>query len=507
MRLLTQIQFYQDSWLKLVDAIASLIDRNSDFVFDALDGKVNVTHVNGLKSPGANINYRAEPVAFFFVLFGIAIEALVTRGRSDSSSPESQTLSILAALKKILRPSVSGSAIFRDVVFSETIELFDRLALTEGLGVQTVVVDIARNLCLMHPTANDEEQTGDHLSEDIEQLFQLTRIIVLVLASLLPNLAERNSSSRSVLADDAVYLIQGSLEALVDASGIFPSIIKTDLHACILHIFATILGTGACQALVVPQALPIFKRFIQTLVPPRPSSTITKQLLGCLRRFLSILNHAQRRESEASLPCAKNTLLASTILLTTSSRALPPNDLLVIETLDSMLDCLQDVGLAKVAANCLRSLLLTSSKSSTDEAVARYLFPRLVTFVSDNSQGDPENVRSLVAHTLVSLATTFATDFSQMAAVSSIIIPMLLYRASADPNAIYHETAAHLLKLAGADQVAFRSVVAKMAPGQRTFMETVIREGGLAGSKHAGEEEKGELGEPTIALKFNFGSR
>lgn len=489
-----------------MDAIASLIDQDSEFVFNALDGKVSLTHVNGLKSPGANINYRAEPVAFFFVLFGIAVEALVTRGGNDSASPEAQTLSILSALKKILRPSVSGNAIFRDVVFSETIELFDRLALTEGLSVQTIVVDIARNLCLMHPTASDEQEAGDHLSEDIEQLFQLTRIIVLVLASLLPNLAERSSASRLLLTEDAVHLVQGSLEALVDASGIFPSIIKTDLHACILHIFATILGTGPCQALVVPQALPIFKRFIVTLVPSKPSSTATKQLLGCLRQFLSILRHAQRRESEASLPCAKNTLLASTILLTTSSRALPPNDPLIIQGLDSMLDCLQDVGLAKVAANCLRSLLLVAPKSPTDEAVSRYLFPRLVIFVSDQSQGDPENVRSLVAHTLISFATSLAADFTRIMAVSSVLIPMMLTRASAKGQLVYKETATRLLELAGVEQTAFRSVVVKMTPEQRTFMENVIREGGLGGRKDEGQDEREEI-EPSIALKFNFGSK
>ena len=476
-------------------------------MFDALDGKVNTTHVNGLKSPGSHINYRAEPVAFFFVLFGIAIEALVTRPGSDSRNPEAQTLSILSALKRILRPSISGTAIFQDIVFSETIELFDRLALTEGLGVQTIVVDIARNLCLMHPTANGEDQNSDHLSEDIEKLFELTRIIVLVLANLLPNLAERSSTSWPPIAEDAIFMIRASLEALVDVAGIFPSIIKTDLHACILHIFATILGTGACQALVVPQALPILKRFIQTVTPARPSSTATSQLLGCLRRFLSILSHAQRRESEFALPCAKSTLLASTILLTTSSRALPPSDPLIVQALGSMLDCLQDVGLAKVAAGCLRSLLLTTPKSSTDEAVARHLFPRLASFVGVTSQDDPENVRSLVSHTLVSYAATFATDFPRMTAASSMVVPMLLMRASADGEAGYKEVAARLLELAGADQIAFRSVVSKMNAGQRSFMESVIREGSLVGRKDLRSAENGDTGEPTIALKFNFGAK
>jgi hypothetical protein len=34
---------------------------------------------------------------------------------------------------------------------------------------------------------------GENLSEDIDQLFELTRIIVLVIAGLLPNLTEANA--------------------------------------------------------------------------------------------------------------------------------------------------------------------------------------------------------------------------------------------------------------------------------------------------------------------------
>jgi hypothetical protein len=147
-------QFYQSSWLKLVEAIASLIDQDSSFVFDALDGKTDLPETNGRDhdpKPGG-IPYRNEPVAFFFVLFGLAFEALVTRS-NDSGLSRNQNLEILTALKKILRPSVSGLAIYQEVVFSETMDMFDRLVLTESLNVQSVVVEIARNLCLEHPSA------------------------------------------------------------------------------------------------------------------------------------------------------------------------------------------------------------------------------------------------------------------------------------------------------------------------------------------------------------------
>ncbi|CRJ98312.1 hypothetical protein BN1723_008676 [Verticillium longisporum] len=176
---------YQESWLKLVDAIASLIEQDSEFVFDALDGKeVDGLATNG-SGKGPDINYRDEPVAFFFVLFGIAFEALATRpGQTDSLATQEQNLAILRALKKILHPRVSGHAIYRDAIFSETMDLLDRLVLTEGLDVQGVIVEIARALCVSHPSARKKNAADDgNLSDDIEQLFELTRIIVLVLSA------------------------------------------------------------------------------------------------------------------------------------------------------------------------------------------------------------------------------------------------------------------------------------------------------------------------------------
>jgi hypothetical protein len=342
----TLLRFYQESWLKLVDAIASLIEQDSEFVFDALDGKeVDAPSTNG-HSKGNDINYRDEPVAFFFVLFGIAFEALVARPGSDALASKEQTLEILQALKKILHPSVSGHAIYREAIFSETMDLLDRLVLTEGLVVQGVIVQIARSLCIAHPSATkpEDSETGD-LSEDIEQLFELTRIIVLVLAGLLPNLTEAKQPARHQLTDEAVSLIRVSLNALVDAAEVFPAIIKTDLHACIIHIFATILGTTSCQAVVVPQSLPILKRFITSSSTPgknKNQKADLSQIQGCLKRFLSIYLNAQKRESEASLPCVKNALLACTVLLTSGTNSMSASEPLVIRFLDEAVDCLSD---------------------------------------------------------------------------------------------------------------------------------------------------------------------
>lgn len=366
----TQLKFYQDSWLKLVDAIASLIGQDSEFVFDALDGKeVSGPNVNG-GSKGPDINYRDEPVAFFFVLFGIAFEALATKpGQSESLATQEQTLAILSALKKILHPSVSGQAIYREAIFSETMDLLDRLVLTEALDVQGVIVEIARNLCLSHPAARKQDESDNNeLSEDIEQLFELTRIIVLVLSGLLPNLSESPQPIRHQMTEEAVLLIKTSLNALVDAAEVFPAIIKTDLYACIIHIFATILATPSCQDVIVPQSLPTLKRFITSMSHSRLASEeydsqTDVQLLGCVRRFLSIYLHAQKREAPTSLTCVKNCLLALTILFTGSKNQLPASEPLVARFLEELLDCLTD----RMVCNAPPTLLFPPCSSSLSQ--------------------------------------------------------------------------------------------------------------------------------------------
>ncbi|RCI09921.1 hypothetical protein L249_8394 [Ophiocordyceps polyrhachis-furcata BCC 54312] len=495
----TLLRFYEESWLKLVNAIASLIEQDSEFVFDALDGKETTPNGSG-KSPA--INYRDEPVAFFFVLFGLAFEALAIRpGQSGSLETQEQTLDILEALKRILHPSVSGHAIYRPDVFAEAMDLLDRLVLTDGLNVQAVIVDIARGLCVTHPSARRQASAEGDLSEDIDQLFELTRIIVLVLSGLLPNLSEGNQPVRHQMNEEAIALVRSSLDALVDAAEVFPSIIKTDLYACITHIFATILVTPACQELIVPQSLATLKRFVAGMSRGTETSDAV-QLQACLRRFLSIYLHAQRREEPTSLACVKNCLLATTILLTSGRNMLSVSDPFVSRYLDELLDCLTDRMTAKIAANCIRSLLLQSKPTGADLSIARYLFPRLVSLVADAEAEDPERARPLLGHTLCLYAGSLQGD--RRTAAMSVVIPMLMARATGQGEEAYGETSARLLELAAVDQATFRAIVGGMSSSQRTLLEEVIRKGQQATSG-ADKDVGGESQQPSITLKMDFG--
>ena len=499
-----RLQFYQNSWLNLVEAISALVDKDSEAVFEALDGKNAQPQQNGTNSlsSGKDMSFREEPVAFFFILFGLAFEALVTQARDNPN----QALAILRALKKILTPAVSGNAIYEGTVFDETTDTLDRLAMTSTSGTQAVLVQIARNLSLDHASAKGRQDRDDKLSDDIEQLFELTRIIILVMTGMIPTLDDPPGHAMRPLSEEGVTLIQMCFQALVDVAEVFPSIIRADLHACIFHCYCTILATGTCQVEVVPRVMPIFRSFLQDMAKRSMDGVSGRLVRGCLSRMLAILSYAQRRESNSSIICAKNTLLSMTIVLTTCGNVIPTKDELVVKAVEEFLDCLQDVGLAKIAASCVRSLLLTSPKSSCDEFVSRALWPRILELVNNPSADDPEYVKTPLIQALT--ATVPILRGPGRSAAMSILVPSLLLRATqALPNGskenLRKESASRLLELVAVDAAAFRAAVSGLNEAQRSTLETLLRAAGVGAKKKEETDEEADA-RPAIALRMDF---
>lgn len=159
-----------------------------------------------------------------------------------------------------------------------------------------------------------------------------------------------------------------------------------------------------------------------------------------------------------------------------------------------------------MAANCIRSLLLTPSPTPADHSIARYLFPRLITFVTDTDPEDPAGARAIVSHTLTqyvaSLATTQRPEKAKkLAAGMGLVVAALLARARGEGENSYADTKRNLLALAGADQGVFRALVAGLSGEQREFLGEVIRWG-----EGRAEVESGGGGAPAIQLKMDFGT-
>ncbi|KAF3173782.1 hypothetical protein TWF106_000389 [Orbilia oligospora] len=508
------LKFYQDSWLDLVDAIASLIEQDSEFVFDALDGKSASAPQGHIDKHG--INYRDEPVAFFFVLFGIAFEALVGRpGGSEILATKEQILEVLQALKKILHPAVSGHAIYQEAIFTETIDLLDRLVLTEGLAIQLAVVEIARGLCISHPSARQNSNAkGESLSDDINQMFELTRLVTLVIANQLPNLNDHSKTVRGPLSDEAVNVIRASLDALVDTAEVFPAVIRMDLYACILHIFSTVFATGACQIAVVPKALPIFKRFIQlitrkssvasTTTPEDP--TLVIQLRVALSQLTHVAETASRRDTEATMICVRNCLLAFVILIHSGVNMIPANDELLTRVCDAFVDGLRDTITVKTAISCCRSVLMYQPKNGSDMELVKILLPRLLSYVGSDAK-EVEGSKNAVMVVINGFVNTL--DEGQKQTLLPLLIQTLLRRlalgSKRDPDnidALQRDTAARLMELISMNQLLFKEILLRLNQEQKQLLEDTLRAGVRAGQE--GHRDTEAHAAPKIALKMNF---
>ena len=128
-------------------AVATLIEMESEVIFSALDSNVSEAQSDGMNQP----NYRGEPVAFFFIIYGLCFQTLLNMINRDDTESKRIIPVVLDGLKKFLRPSISGNAIYKGFVFAETTDLLDRLVLMENAAVQIAVVQIASSLAKNHP--------------------------------------------------------------------------------------------------------------------------------------------------------------------------------------------------------------------------------------------------------------------------------------------------------------------------------------------------------------------
>jgi len=134
----------------ILDAIATLMDRDDGGIRAAMDGREPTDDPIKIAS-------TQDPVAFFYVIFGLAYEALassstdnVASGSTENQQRQDLMLSSLFALKSLVRPEYCGRALNDPTIFEEFLSLCYRLALTESPPVQSQLVTVIGRWALDH---------------------------------------------------------------------------------------------------------------------------------------------------------------------------------------------------------------------------------------------------------------------------------------------------------------------------------------------------------------------
>lgn len=124
------LPYYERSWAPILQAIASTMEEKDLYVLSAMDG---VELPVGTTPPPPPVN-RSDPTTYFYVVYGLAFEALATSA-GESSSYHSETgtpvpITALTAMKSLVEQRFAGDVLMEGPIFDELCTLFYRLAMT-----------------------------------------------------------------------------------------------------------------------------------------------------------------------------------------------------------------------------------------------------------------------------------------------------------------------------------------------------------------------------------------
>lgn len=382
--------FYQTSWLQLLDAIAMVIEQDPDEVFKLF--------VKSEEPSKVDIEYGSEAAAFFFVLYGLLVESLV-RPQSTMGSAENipeQRTKILVSLKRILHPSICGTVVYKDMIFVETIDILDRLVLIGSVAEQCLVVDIAYRLCVNRPDTKDAAKT-----HKTDQLFELVRVVMVLLTNQLPFLDDFpvSASAISNLANPVyALLVKSALNSLVGMVQVFPEPERIDLYACLLFVFGKIFGNTAVIRDSVPKSvLPMFKLLVTNMVEARNGSSnqqhtssidecisvVTTQIALFLKGLSTPASASELAQMGVDLDVLNiifETCAPVLKLQTTTSPGIGSR--VVVDTPKALVELLQVAATQQAATDCLKTVLCTSHDSPVGQAFVVETVPALVSLVS-----------------------------------------------------------------------------------------------------------------------------
>ncbi|ORZ22294.1 armadillo-type protein [Absidia repens] len=379
------LPYYRRSWLKIMEAVATLIETKSPSMMEALSKNSNYTSTTDSEGK--------KPSDLFYILFGLCVENLsrISSSSSGRSDVSSMMVICLNALKTFVQPSLTGAQFLPKAIFLEFMNVFDRLIQTEGYHVQLIIIETIQRLIafygaefLCDDLENSTESYGDliavndSLDSDVfpttAKLYYLLRLLVNVFVHHIPSLRNKSLSARPFIDNDkdtVSSLQQRSLDALAQMIKITPPKYRVDLLAISLHICIEILTSRELHATLGPSVLVCMKIMLHQIESDLSSSEIrslSKVVCNALRILLRSV--FVDTSSEENIQLGKNQLLASVLIITGCPQAVAQNP----EGLDLLIDvvknglAVEDSEIIRVCHQCIRTLLVLPEKATGCDA-------------------------------------------------------------------------------------------------------------------------------------------
>ncbi|KAI7871589.1 armadillo-type protein [Spinellus fusiger] len=232
------LPYYRRSWLKIMEAVATLMETQALCMLDALASNSDASHAN------------TKPSNLFYILFGLCIESLSRMSSSRSGKSNTSTMMIcLGALKTFIHPTLAGQDFVPKTVFLELMNVFDRLIQTEECGVQFIIIEViqrliefygANYLCDDLKDSLEAESLDISLDPDVfpstAKMYYILRVLINVFLQNVPSLSNKPTGVKP--SKDSSTVLLSSLDALTKLVGITPASYKVDILAICFYVFS-----------------------------------------------------------------------------------------------------------------------------------------------------------------------------------------------------------------------------------------------------------------------------
>ncbi|CDK29099.1 unnamed protein product [Kuraishia capsulata CBS 1993] len=395
-----ELETYENHWIDFLEVL-SLVLREDEEQFTALLG--------------------GDISNFAFVLFGQCIEFLVKSSSNTTRMREGgeKQIKVLASLNRLLMLDTVAETIFKDSVFIEFIDLLNRLVLVVPTDAVSHVVEISTNAFMGYfKTAGT--RTVEELHNDVDKLFELLRVNMHVITTVLPMVADGEVNIDKVrrLSETDLVLVRTCFSALVEMIEKLPEIIKVDLYTCLLFVLKLIYELNDSELITI--ALPTLRKVFSGLL-----SIDRPEVIDAITNFYFDLSPVISNRDD------KNTLVTVLILLTSCREKLVLTKDESSKVATVFINGLVSSDHLALTIQSIKNLInqASTNKNGCIGSVVEQLIPKLIILLVSTLEGSAEKaIRDprLVLEMLVIFSKSLKEE-SDIEMFYSILIPLLVW--------------------------------------------------------------------------------
>ncbi|KAH0586658.1 hypothetical protein H2248_007874 [Termitomyces sp. 'cryptogamus'] len=474
------LPYYTKSWSVILQAVATSMDNRDPYVLAAMDGQEFTSESQTAKS-----EKRDEPTAFFYIIFGLVYEALVTSSADSTSTlpaRQSLVLSSLQALKCLVRPEYSGNAFKEPTIFDEFVSLCYRIAMTEPAKVQVHLLEVLSSFA---SSQKHQSSSGDELS------LTSPKAHCLRICSYILQHSTSASRSQAIQGEpsDRIKMLITAFSAIYAVASSINSSRREEIRAVAIVLYGDLLKDESSEIDLVGPTLPALKTILVDL--PLASSSDSQELYerlvhGLLSSCLLNIDAMSGRDGLISAKKVKNNMLAAVLILTVIPSSVKVSQAVIEHCCFLISQKLLDSGeLSLTAAHCAKTLVVASSAGNPMlHHCARLLISGLVEYVAKMAPLVHDGIITEAQVTAIGeVWKAFSTFFSstpeahrvRLLGVYLPTIALLLSTSQIPMTPVVSQTVSQLLQYATASPAAFKNAAAKFDTNTRELLEQSLR--------------------------------